>query len=127
MLEPITSEMPKLNINIEDLGPEQIVKMPRFGTTHYFPNADIRTANAVLAFEEFTDGDTMSYVTSRNVACIVIKGKAKITYSLKVKRYTEEKELTVGPGDVYIIPKNTFVEWKVIPGSRFRHLYVMTN
>ena len=48
--DPILTEIPKLNINIADLGPEKKIKMPRFGTTHYFPNVGIRTANAIVAF-----------------------------------------------------------------------------
>ena len=127
MLEPITSELPKMKIDVEDPGPERPVKMPRFGTTHYFPNVGIRTENAVVAFEEFEDGDTISFVTSRNVVCISMKGKAELTYSLQATHYTEEKKMTVEAGEAYVIPKHTFVEWKVVPGSRYRHLSIMIN
>ena len=124
-MDPILTELPKMNINIVDLGPENKIEMPRFGTTHYFPNVGIRTANAVVAFEEFKDGDTVSFSPNRNIVAIVRKGKAEITYTLAGTHHTEEKKMTVEEGDVYVIPSGAYLEWKVAPGTRYRHLCIM--
>ena len=123
--DPILTEIPKLNINIADLGPEKKIKMPRFGTTHYFPNVGIRTANAIVAFEEFEDGDTVSFCPKLDVVALVLKGKAEITYYPAGTHYTEEKRTAVEEGDVYLVPNGWYLEWKVVPGSRFRHVCFM--
>lgn len=125
MPEYILTEIPKMNINITDLGPESTIKMPKLGTTHHFPSFGIYTANAIVAFEEFEDGDTISFCPMRDVVALVMKGKAEITYSLAGTHYTEVKKMTVEEGEVYVIPIGAQIEWKVAPGSRFRHLCIM--
>ena len=124
MVEPIVSEIPKFNINDDDLGPEKAVVMPKFGTTHYFMNSGIRTTNALVAFEEYEEGKTMRWVSHSDGVAIVMKGEAEITYSLLGTHYTEIKKMTVKVGDVYVIPNAAYLEWKIAPGSRYRHLYI---
>ena len=122
--KPIVKEIPKFNINIDDLGPETAVVMPKFGTTHYFLNTGIFTTNAMVAFEEYEAGRTIRWVAHADGVAIVMRGEAEITYSLLATHYTVIKKMTVNVGDVYIIPNAAYLEWKIAPGSRYRHLYI---
>jgi len=119
------TEIPKLNVNIADLGPEKVIKMPIFGTTYHFPSAVIWTPNVVAGFEEFEAGDTISFSLNEDTIALVLKGRAELTYFLAGTHYTEEEKMTLEEGDVYVLPLGAYVEWKVAPGSRFRHFCIM--
>jgi len=123
-MEAITDEIPKLSINMADLGPERVINMPMLGKVIHFPEVGIRTRNAVVAFEEFEAGNTLKFCEAQNGVAIVIQGKAEISYSLPGTHWTEVRTMTVAAGDAYVIPKGGQMVWKVDPSSRYRHLWV---
>jgi hypothetical protein len=124
-MEPITREIPRMNITNITLGKAKEIRMPWFGSTHYFPEVGIRTANAIVAFEEFKAGETIKYSPNRDIVLIVQQGRAHLRYTLAGMHHTEVKELTVIRGDVYVIPSGAFVEWNVEEDKSYRHLAIM--
>lgn len=124
-MEAIKMEMPLMNIDNIALGQRQPVRMPLFGTTYYFPEVGIRTADAVVAFEEFNAGDTVRFSPNRTIVAIVQQGRAEITYTLPGTHHTEVKEMKVKKGDVYVIPSGAYLEWNVPPDGPYRHLVIL--
>lgn len=124
-MEAIKNEIPLMNIDKISVGRRQPVRMPIFGTTHYFPEVGIRTADAVVAFEEFDAGDTVRFSPDRTIVAIVRQGRAEITYTLSGTHHTEIKKMDVKEGDVYVIPSGAYLEWKVLPGNNYRHLVIL--
>jgi len=124
-VDSIKHEIPKMNIKNISLGPPKAIHMPLFGTTHYFPEAGIRTSEAIVAFEEFDKGDIVRFSPDRTIVAIVQQGQAEITYTLPGTHHTLVKKMTVAEGDVYVIPSGAYLEWRVGTGSVYRHLVII--
>ncbi len=55
----------------------------------------------------------------------VLRGKAKVTYSLGATSHTEQKSMQLQEGDCYIIPAGARVTWKVSPEGPLRRLQIV--
>jgi quercetin dioxygenase-like cupin family protein len=123
-VEAIIKEIPRFSLK-DDPGPRTAIPMPLFGTTHYFPGTGIRTANAIVAYEEFDAGQTVKFSPNRDITLLVQQGRAELTYTLAGTHHTEVKKMTVQAGDVYVLPSGAWLEWRVAPDGPYRHLAVM--
>ena len=126
-IKEIVDEIPKLHINTTDLGREEKITMPMVGDVIHFPDVGIITKNAIVAFEDFEPGTTITWCESENGVAIVLQGQAEIKYSLRGTHWTEVKTMTVSPGDAYVVVEAGYMKCTVTSSNRYRHLWVSTT
>lgn len=115
LAEPILTEIPVRNI-YENLKAKPVIKAKTVGGNiyAYSPEVNIRTVNATVSMEDFGAGETIFWAFPLDSEVHqILKGKAKLTYSLEGTNHTEEKTIDIKEGDVYVIPRGARMTWKV--------------
>ena len=126
-LDPILTEIPKKNM-YENLKYKPKLKIKTVGGNIYAygPETNMRYANGTVSMEDFGAGETIFWAFPLDSEVhIVLKGKAKLTYSLVGTNHTEEKTMDLEEGDVYIIPRGARMTWKVDPSGPLRRLCIL--
>jgi len=121
--EPLTTEIPKMNIS-PDHEPDKRIKT-LFGNFYSHGDKFMFYKEALVMLDDFGAGETFSWFFPETEVQVVLKGKAEMTYSCGATSHTEQKTMHVEEGDVYIIPPATRVTWKVAPGAPLRRLDVL--
>ncbi|MFC2032651.1 cupin domain-containing protein [Chloroflexota bacterium] len=120
MPEPVLTEMPFMKLN-----PDQeidITVKSMSGTYMVATKNRIRTANGVCGIMDFPAGETFFWFFPHDEIQYIVKGKAEMTYSLAGTSHTEQKTMSLEPGDCYLIPRGARVTWKVAQEEDLRHL-----
>ena len=63
--------------------------------------------------EQFGAGNTMTWMYYFDEWHWILKGEAEVVYSLSSTSHTVKKTLHVGPGDFFITPRGSIVDFKV--------------
>lgn len=123
-LEPILKEIPKRNIyELVKNKPSLKIKTVGGNLYTYNPEVQMRYANGTVAMEDFGAGETVFWAFPLdNEIHLILKGNAKLTYSLEGTNHTEEKTIDIVEGDVYIIPRGARMTWKVDESGPLVHL-----
>ncbi len=119
--EPVLTEIPFMKFD-PDQKPDLRVET-QSGVFLAFTKNYIRMANGRSGLEDFLPGETMFWFFPHEEIQYIVKGRAEMTYSLAGTSHTEQKTMTVEPGDCYLIPRGARVTWKVAPGDPLRHLF----
>ncbi|MFC2031839.1 cupin domain-containing protein [Chloroflexota bacterium] len=118
--DPILTEMPFMKFD-PDQEPEVRVESVSGAYEGYRKNM-IHSANGICGLIQFSPGETLFWFFPNEELHYIVKGKAEVTYSLAGTSHTEQKTMTVEPGNCYIVPRGARVTWKVAPGDPLRHL-----
>jgi oxalate decarboxylase/phosphoglucose isomerase-like protein (cupin superfamily) len=94
------------------------------GNVYLYPGTT-RMPSSFAAVEHFAPGETVYWCFMGDEWQYVLKGEADITYSLAATMHTEEREIHVGPGDLYAIPAGARLRWTVTSKEPFMHLCVV--
>ena len=118
--DPILTEIPFMKFD-PDQEPNRRVETLSgtycLSTTNY-----IWTANGYCGIEDFPAGSTFFWFLPNEEIHYYVKGRAEVTYSLAGTSHTEQKTMTIEPGDCVLFPRGSRVTWKVSPDGPLRHL-----
>lgn len=118
--ERILDTLPKIHLDPND---EQIEVRSLRGTWAVHPSV-IWKPEALVALESFPAGKTTRYMFWHNEVQYIVEGKAELTYSLPITRFSVEKKLVVQKGDAYVIPCGADIKFAVDPSGPLQKLCV---
>ena len=118
--ERILDVLPKVHLDVND---PQIETTTLRGTWSVNPDL-IWKPEALVALESFPAGKTSKYTFWHNEMQFIVAGKAELTYSLPITRFSVEKTMKVEKGDAYVIPCGAEVKFKVDPSGPLQRLCV---
>ena len=116
--ERVLDTLPKIHVDIDD---EQIEVGSLRGSWYVHPDV-MWKPEALISLESFAAGRTTRYIFWHNEVHFILAGKAELTYSLPINRFSVEKTMTVEKGDAYFIPCGADI--KFTPSERLYHLSV---
>ena len=124
MTERITTEIPIIKIDPDADGPD--FKMETLtGNIYPFSKQTMTYEEALVSLEDFGAGETFTWFYAEPEVQYILKGKAKMTYSLGGTSHTERITVEIGPGDCYIIPTAARITWEVDPSGPLRKFCVL--
>jgi mannose-6-phosphate isomerase-like protein (cupin superfamily) len=118
--EWITDTMPMAKLDPD--APQTEVTCLR-GTWSHGDAAAAREGMAAL--ENFPAGKTTHWIFWYDEVHYILDGKATMRYTLPGNRFTEEKEVVVEKGHVYIIPRGADIYWDVDPSGPLKKFCVV--
>ncbi|MFC2032438.1 cupin domain-containing protein [Chloroflexota bacterium] len=117
--DPILTEIPIVKFDPDQ---EPDIRGESLGSVFYgFTKNRIRTANGSCGPEDYPPGKTMFWFFPTDQIHYIVKGRGEMTYSLAGTSHTEQKTITLEPGDCYMVPRGSRIAWKVAPGEPLRH------
>jgi mannose-6-phosphate isomerase-like protein (cupin superfamily) len=116
-------EIKKVHVDPE-IQPSFIVRWLKGGAAEFPDETGIYHPEGIMAIEDFLPGESVFWTFWHSEFHYVLKGKAEIVYSL-APWYDEEKSVTVGPGDAYLLPFGSNVTFKISPEGPMRHMCVV--
>jgi len=121
-MEPIR-EILKVKVDPE-CNPTHITRTVRGDLFSFPPDTVIFHPEGMMAIEDFKAGESIRWAFAHAEFQYVLKGQAKLTYSLS-PWHDEQKTLSVVPGDAYLIPNGADVTFSVAPGDPLRRMCVV--
>lgn len=103
--------------------PSIVVVTERGNLGEYDGSLGVFHPEGAMAVEDFLEGETCRWAFFHAEFQYIIKGKAKMTYTL-APWHDDVKSIIVGTGDAYMIPTGADITWEVFPGAPFRKLCV---
>ena len=103
----ITWEIPILKID-PDEGPDQIMNTVD-GRIFVNTKQTMNWQEAHIQTEEIAAGETYYWAFSESEVQLILRGKAKMTYSLGSTSHTDQQTIKIEQGDAFIIPRGARV------------------
>ncbi|MFC2031841.1 cupin domain-containing protein [Chloroflexota bacterium] len=120
--EPILTEMPFMKFYPDQEPDIRVDTLSGAYLQYKYVKNMVLTANGMAGLIAFPAGETMFWFFPNEELHYIVKGTAKITYSLAGTSHTEQKTFTVEPGDCYLVPRGARVTWEVGPDEPLKHL-----
>ena len=111
--ERILDTLPKIHVDVND---KQIEVTSLRGTWSVHPDL-LWKPEALCHLQSFHAGKTTRYIFWHTEVQFVVEGKAQLSYSLPITRFSVEKTMTVEKWDAYVIPCGADIKFEVDPSG----------
>jgi len=119
--DPILTEIPVIRMDLS-IEPNSKTES-KTGTFYLFgKTGTLLTANAFIIMEQFGAGTNLLWMYPFDEYHFIIQGEAEMEYTLASTNNTVKKKAHVGPGDYFITPRGSIVEFKIAPGKPLRRI-----